>query len=208
MLICMHRTFSSLMFVHLSFRPNGLVQGYANLEGSPPSVHGMQPGYPRAISKPLLHGTHSNQQNSPSRLGQQTSQFQQPFQQQYRPSSMLNSDQHLIPNAFGQQYIHQPSSLGHNQISNGGKSSVYSLSSAQKETRADCTWVPGTGSGVSAVSHSYSSHPQDHGLENTSLWLPGMPHAQPQNYLANEISWGTISRITDILVNLIIWACP
>uniref|UniRef100_A0A0D6R4L1 Protein kinase domain-containing protein n=1 Tax=Araucaria cunninghamii TaxID=56994 RepID=A0A0D6R4L1_ARACU len=172
-------------------RSNGLVQGHANVEGSPPSVHGMQPGYNRAISKPSHHGPYSTQQNSLSRLGQQSSQvFQQPIQQQYRPTSMLHPDLQLPSNMMGQHLAHQSTSMGQNQISNGGKSSIYPPSSTQRDSRAEYTQVRGIGSSISTGAHSYSNYPQDHVMENTSHGLPGMPRVQPQSFLANEISWG------------------
>lgn len=171
-------------------RLNGC-QGYVNLEGSPPSAHGMQPGYVRSMSKPLHHGSYSTPQNPLSRLGQQSSQiFQQHFQYQYHPQSMLNPDQQLVSNAFGQLHIHQSSNVGHGQLSNGGRGSGYSLSSTQIDTRAEHTRVSGIGSRISIGAPGHANYPQDHFLESTSQCLPGIPHTQGQGSLTNEISWG------------------
>eukprot|EP01018_Ginkgo_biloba_P007860 Gb_33266 [translate_table: standard] len=194
-------------------RANGTIQGYSTAEGSPPSVHGMQPGYTRTISKPSHHGPYSTQQNSPSRLGQQSSQlFQQNFQHQYHSQSMLNPDQQLHPHALGQHHIHQSSNVGHNQALNGGgKNSGYSLMSSHRDVRADYAHVTGLGTGLSTgssgvlgidnfiasaaiVSQSatsgYANFPQDHSSENASQWYSGMPRTQGQSSLANEICWG------------------
>jgi hypothetical protein len=182
---------SDLCVVYVSHRLNGC-QGYVNLEGSPPSAHGMQPGYIRSMSKPLHHGSYSTPQNPLSRLGQQSSQiFQQHFQYQYHPQSMLNPDQQLVSNTFGQLHIHQSSNVGHCQLSNGGRGSGYSLSSTQIDTRAEHTRVSGIGSRISIGAPGHANYPQDHFLESTSQCLPGIPHTQGQGSLTNEISWGT-----------------
>lgn len=169
-------------------RLNGF-PGYVAPESSPPSVHGMQAGYIRSMSKPLHHGSYSTQQ---SRLGPQPSQiFPQHFQHQYHSQSMLNSDQQLVSNALGQLHIHQPNNVAHSQIPNGGgRGSGYSLSSAQIDTRAEHAWVPGIGSSISIGAPSHANYPQDHIFENASQCLPGIPHTQGHGSLTNEISWG------------------
>eukprot|EP01018_Ginkgo_biloba_P029192 Gb_18180 [translate_table: standard] len=141
------------------YRPNGLVQGHTNLEGSPPSVHGLQIGHMHSMSKPSYQGPFLLQQNSASQLRQHSSPFvEQHFQ--HLCHSHQNSDQQLPFTAVGQHNVHchyapnnifpadqssQSSNAAHSRFrtgEHGGNSSGYLLPSPQRDSPAAYVPVP------------------------------------------------------------------
>eukprot|EP00252_Welwitschia_mirabilis_P027273 TRINITY_DN9318_c0_g1_i1.p1 TRINITY_DN9318_c0_g1~~TRINITY_DN9318_c0_g1_i1.p1 ORF type:complete len:1022 (-),score=206.92 TRINITY_DN9318_c0_g1_i1:595-3660(-) len=160
------------------YRSNGLIEGYSSLDGSQTSVHGMQPNYNRSMPKSLHHGPHSGQQNSPSRLGQNSSQFLHQQYSNYRQQSMLNPNMISPPNAFGQKYsqkyMNQRSAVG-------GSGSLPSFPPTSKDPKAEIVHFPVGGSGMVIGASSN---------ETASQWQPGMGHLRGQTSLTHEMAWG------------------